>query len=1086
MKKIAFFLSIMFFMGTVLVHAQTKNVTGTVTSAEDNQPIPGVSVSVKGTTLGTITDLNGGFELSIPVDAKTLVFSFIGMKNYEVEIGSQTTFNVKMETDVFGIDEVVVTALGISREKKSLGYSVQDVQGEELSKVRTQNVVSSLTGRVAGVQIITATGQMGGGAKINIRGNTSLTKTNQPLFVVDGIPLDNSDYSYGATGGGGYDLGNLAQDINPDDVESVSVLKGASASALYGSRAANGVVMITTKKGKMGVKKDLGISVNSSVTFDKAAYYPKYQKLYGGGYGDEFGSFEENGVEYLYPDFATDESWGPKYDPNVKVLMWNSFDEWDTENYMVPKPWVYPTNDYTSYFETGVTYQNNIAFTANNENGGLRVSLTNMNVEGIYPNSSLKRNTINLSGNSKFNKFMDGWINANYVQNVGVGRPETGYGDRNPVQKMWQWIHTSIDYEELKAYKNPDGTQRTWNRNDYDDPTPAYTDNPYWSAYENYQNDRRDRFYGNFGMNFTISPWLKITGRMGSDFYKFLNEERMAIGSQAQSEYYKSVYSNLEINQELFATINKRFSDDAIGLSAIVGTNRLDRKYWRDGGITVGGLIQPGLYNLSNSLNKATVYDYSSHKRVNSIYANASLDYRNMAFLELTARNDWSSTLPEGNRSYFYPSATVSFIFTELSGLQDNNILSFAKVRANIAQVGNDTSPYELLNYVSINPTFMDAELEQNPRMSFSSTLNNPKLKPEITTSWEVGTELRFLNNRIGLDLSYFYKETKDQIVPVRVSGATGYSQKIINAGKMTNQGLEVVLNAYPVKTKDFTWEITANISTLDNKVIEIAEGLDYLTLGSGPFKVQTGAFKGYSYPIIYGTDYVVDEQGNRIVSTSGHYIPSEIKPLANVTPDFMWGLTNTFNYKGIDFSILFDGQQGGNMYYLSYMWGMYSGILEESAAINENGKNIRDAAADGGGVLNNGVYGSYNAVTKTISYLNADGTPSTSPVQNTKRVEGQAWAEKHYDGPDRQSIFNTDFVKLREIRLGYTIPSKFTGPVKDLRISAFGRNLAIFGESTKHFDPEYLQAAGSNAQGLEGGYLPGTQSYGFGLNFNF
>jgi TonB-linked SusC/RagA family outer membrane protein len=1086
MKKIAFFLSIMFFMGTVFVHAQTKAITGTVISAEDDQPIPGVSVSVKGTTLGTITNLDGGFELIVPQDSKTLVFSFIGMKNYEMEIGNQTNFSIKMETDVFGIDEVVVTALGVSRDKKSLGYAVQDVQGDELSKVRTQNVVSSLTGRVAGVQITTATGQMGGGAKINIRGNTSLTKNNQPLFVVDGIPLDNSDFSYGSTGGGGYDMGNLAQDINPDDIESVSILKGASASALYGSRAANGVVMITTKKGKMGKKKSLGISVNSSVTFDKAAYYPKYQKLYGGGYGNEFSSFEKDGVEYLYPDFATDESWGPKYDPNVKVLMWNSFDEWDTENYMVTKPWVYPENDYTSYFQTGVTYQNNVAFTANNENSGMRLSLTNMDVEGIFPNSTLKRNTINYSGNAKINKFLDGFINANYIENIGLGRPETGYGDRNPVQKMWQWIHTSIDYKDLAAYKNPDGSQRTWNRNDYDDPTPAYTDNPYWSAYENYQNDRRDRFYGNFGLNINIAPWVKLTGRMGGDFYRFLSEERMSVGSQAQTEYRKNVYSNMEVNKELFFTINHRFVDDMIGLTAIVGGNQMDRKYWRDGGITVGGLIQPGLYNLSNSLNKATVYDYSSQKKVNSLYANASFDYENMAFLELTARNDWSSTLPAANRSYFYPSATLSFILTQLSGLQDNDFLSFAKVRANIAQVGNDTGPYELVNYVAINPTFMDAELEQNPRMSFSSTLNNANLKPELTTSWELGTELRFLKNRIGLDLSYYYKETKDQIVPVRVSGATGQSQKVINAGKMTNQGIDMVLSGFPVKTKDFTWEVILNVSTLKNKVVEIAEGLDYLTLGSGPFKVQTGAFKGYSYPIIYGTDYVVDDSGNRIISTSGHYIPSEIKPLADVTPNFMWGFNNTFNYKGFDLGILLDGQKGGNMYYLSYMWGMYSGILEESAAINENGKNIRDDAADGGGLLLDGVYGRYNALTQTITYLTADGQTSTEPVQNSTRVEGQAWAEKHYDGPDRQSIFNTDFIKLREVRFGYTIPSRFTGPVKELRISAYGRNLAIFGKSTKHFDPEYLQMAGSNAQGLEGGYLPGTQSYGFSLNFNF
>ncbi|HOW31845.1 MAG TPA: TonB-dependent receptor, partial [Bacteroidales bacterium] len=362
----------------------------------------------------------------------------------------------------------------------------------------------------------------------------------------------------------------------------------------------------------------------------------------------------------------------------------------------------------------------------------------------------------------------------------------------------------------------------------------------------------------------------------------------------------------------------------------------------------------------------------------------------------------------------------------------------------------------------------------------------NPDLKPERTTSWEIGTELKFFKNKLGLDISYFYKKTTDQIVSVRVSGATGYANKNINAGSMTNKGLELALSGTPLKKKDFTWDVLLNIATLKNKVEEIAPGLDYLTLGSGPFKVQSGAFVGMTYPIIYGTDYVKDAAGNIIVGPSGNYLPSEIRPLANVTPDFTAGLTNTFTYKGIDLSILFDMQRGGNMYYLSYMWGMYSGILEESAKTNENGVNIRESIEDGGGVLLEGVYGKYNSVTHEITYLDAEGNVSATPVKNTTRLDGQAWAEHHYDGPDMQSIFSTDFIKLREIRIGYALPAKYTGPIKGVKISAFGRNLAIFGAATEHFDPEYLQMAGSNAQGLEGGYLPSTVSYGFGLNFNF
>ncbi len=1083
MRKLSLLLALLVF--TSLQVLAQRTITGKVTSAEDGLGMPGVTVLVKGTTTGMLTDIDGKYQIAVPKNATALIFSFIGMKTQEIALGASNVIDVALESEAKVIEGVVVTALGISREKKSLGYSVQDVKGDDLAKVRSTNVVNSLTGRVAGVQVTGASGQMGGGAKINIRGNTSLTKNNQPLFVVDGIPLDNSDYSYGATGAGGYDLGNLAQDINPDDIESVSILKGASASALYGSRAANGVVMITTKKGAATAGKTLGVSVNSSVSFDQAKYFPKYQKLYGGGYGDLL-SFEENGRTYLYPDYATDESWGPKLDPNVKVLYWNAYDPWDTKNYMVEKPWAYPENDYTYFFRTGVNFTNNVAVTASNANSGVRLSYTNMDVKGIYPNSTLKRNTVNLSANSKISKIIDGFFNANYVQNVAVGRPETGYGDRNPVQKMWQWIHTNIDYKELEDYKNPDGSQRTWNRTDYNDPTPAYTDNPYWSSYENYQNDRRDRVYGNYGLNLSFAPWLKLTGRMGVDFYKLASEERFAIGSQAISEYLKDVRSYLEVNSEAFFTIDKRFANDKLGMVTILGANRMDRKLWRDGGVTVGGLIQPYLYNLSNSLNKATVYDYMAWKRINSAYANVSLDYNRIAFLELTGRNDWSSTLPEGNRSYFYPSATLSYILTELEGLKNNRVLSFAKLRGGIAQVGNDTGPYELLNYVTVNSTFMDAELEQNPRMSYPNTLANPDLKPERTTSWEIGTELKFFKNKLGLDISYFYKKTTDQIVSVRVSGATGYANKNINAGSMTNKGLELALSGTPLKKKDFTWDVLLNIATLKNKVEEIAPGLDYLTLGSGPFKVQSGAFVGMTYPIIYGTDYVKDAAGNIIVGPSGNYLPSEIRPLANVTPDFTAGLTNTFTYKGIDLSILFDMQRGGNMYYLSYMWGMYSGILEESAKTNENGVNIRESIEDGGGVLLEGVYGKYNSVTHEITYLDAEGNVSATPVKNTTRLDGQAWAEHHYDGPDMQSIFSTDFIKLREIRIGYALPAKYTGPIKGVKISAFGRNLAIFGAATEHFDPEYLQMAGSNAQGLEGGYLPSTVSYGFGLNFNF
>ncbi len=1090
MKKLCVFLASLLFVGVQMVQAQTVRITGTVTSSEDGMPLPGVSVFVKGTTIGGATDANGKYEINVPTNAQILTYSFVGFKVQELEIAGRAIIDVVLQSESVEMQEVVVTALGITREKKALGYSVQDVKGEELTKVRTSNIVSSLSGRVAGVQITSASGQMGGGSRITVRGMTSLTGNNQPLYVVDGIPLDNSDYSSGATGGGGYDLGNTGGDINADDVESVSILKGASATALYGSRAANGVIMITTKKAKLEKRKTIGVSVNSQVTLENISIYPKYQKLYGGGLtysgaGTDAGFLTEdiNGTTYRVADYATDESWGPKYDPNLSVLHWNAFDPWDTENYLTPKPWIYPKNDYTTFFNTAVGYQNNVQINGGNENGAYRISYTNLKYTGIYPNSEMKRNTLSFSGTAKFSKSVDSWVNVNYLANEATGRPATGYDDRNPVQKMWQWIHTSLDYKDLKAYKNPNGTQRTWNRTSATDPIPMYTDNPYWSFYENYQDDRRDRVYGNTGVNIKALPWLKFTGRMGVDFYDQRMRERVAIGSQAQSFYQEDGRTVSESTLEAFANIDKRFADDKIGFSAIIGTNRYDRKSWRNGGYTDGGLVSPNLYTLTNSKNLAIVWDSNTHKRINSIFTNATFDYNRMVFLEASFRNDHSSTLPKDNRSYNYYATNLSFIASELEVLKSFSWLSFAKLRAGYAEVGNDTDPYSDRQYYGLNTPFGG-----DARFNLPTALPNPELKPERTKSWEVGAEFKFLQNRLGLEVSYYNKVTVDQIIPIQVSASTGYASFYTNAGQMTNKGLELALSGSPVKIGDFEWNVNFNIATLTNTVDEISDqyGLQYLALQGAPFKVQIGAFKGETYPIIYGTDYMTDGNGNKLINrANGRLRATAIKPIGKATPDFTAGLTNTFTYKGFDFSFLIDMQKGGNIYYLSNTWGMYSGILEESAMVNENGVNIREPIASGGGYLYKGVYG-YLAADGSVVYTDAAGNVVTEPVANTTRVSGVTYGAQFYSGPDAQNVFKTDFFKLRELRIGYTIPDKYTGPIKGLRVSAFGRNLLTWGHDNKHFDPEYLQMSGSNAQGSEGGYLPSLRTYGFSINFNF
>ncbi len=1070
--------------------AQTRDIVGAVVDAATDSPVIGATVILEGTSKGDVTDANGEFRISGVSDVATLEVTFLGYKTEMVDVAAtQTHVIVKLYEDALSIDELVVTGLGVTREKKALGYAVQEVGSEEITKARTSNVVNSLSGRVAGVQITSSSGQIGGGAKINIRGNSSLTGNNQPLFVVDGVPISSTDYSEGAAGSGGYDLGGGAGDINPDDIESISVLKGAGATAIYGSRGANGVVLITTKKAKESNTKTFGVSVNSQVTIDTPGIMPVYQKLYGGGSSSDpdksFSNITINGKSYRVTSFV-DESWGPAYDPNLKVLGWNSFDAWDTANYLVEKPWVYPENDYTTFYQNGVGTTNNIQISGANQGYTYRLSYTNLSQTGIIPGSKLLRHTVSFNGTADINKNIDTWVAVNYVENKGQGRPETGYADRNVSQKMWQWTQTQLDYKELQSYINPDGTQRPWNRTSWDNGAPMYNDNPYWSLYENYQNDRRDRVYGNAGVNLKFfDDKLKITGRAGMDMFRFRIEERMAVGSVAESHYRLIDRFSIETNFDLFGTYNDRYANEKVGLTVMIGTSSNDRKYNLSGGVTNGGLVVPGIYNLSNSVNLAKTYDSKDHKRINSVYGNATIDYNQLIYLDVTARNDWSSTLPAGNRSYFYPSFNLSVILSQLPGLRDLTWLDFAKIRGGWSQVGNDSDPYTLARYYyALGNLSGDPLFSNNQTLAGLSELNNAHLKPERTNSWEVGLEATFLNRRLSFDVAYFDKEAFDQIVPMSVSAATGYRTIYMNSGRMSNKGVELTINATPIETKSgFRWDLSFNMATLKNRVNSLTEGVDYLSFSTNGFNIESGAYVGTSYPIIYGTDYQTDEYGNRLISTTGQYEKTEITNIGNATPNFTAGLSSTFTFKGFDLSILFDMQLGGHMYYISNAFGVYSGILEESAQqtfVNGKWGNIREH-----GIVLDGVYG-YKGSDGKIHYTDANGNPSDTPVKNTTALDARTYAMDYFYGVDAQSVFKTDYIKLREIRLGYTFPRKLTGPIKDIRLSFFGRNLATFMRDSQHFDPEYTQAAGSNIQGLEGGYIPSTRTYGVGLSFNF
>ena len=1060
MKKLTF-LFLCLVLGIGLATAQTREITGSVVSAEDDQPVIGASVIVKGTTTGTVTDYDGKFSLSVPSAAKTLVISYIGMAAQEVAIAPNV--RVLLKADTQNLDEVVVTALGISREKKALGYAVSEVKGDEMLKARggVSNPINALQGKVAGLQIQGGAGSMGGSSKVIIRGVKSISGNNQPLFVIDGVPIEGTDFNStnAARGAGGYDYGNLIQDLNPDDIENISVLKGPNASALYGSRATNGVVMITTKKGKKG--EGYGVTFNSSLGFEVVNKMPKMQKLYGGGYG--FETVKINGKEYQYPDMATDESWGDKYE-GQEILSWYDLAKWEAGGKVgnpTTSKWQTPANDIDSFFETGVVFTNNVSVAQATDRASARISYTNSDLKGFMPNSSLKKNIFNVSASTtSADKRLELFTNVTYFNSAAKGRSETGYGDNNVMQKFIQWGHRELDMKELKSlYQMPDGTQATWNRVAWDDATPNYSNNPYWSRYMNYQNDSRNRVYGNVGISYKIAEFLKFQYKANLDFFVDKQFERNAVYSQEQSRYKEMSRQQAEMNHEFLLSFNKNITD--YSFSANLGSNLMSRRYEYVYGETDGGLAIPEFYNLKNSVNPATGTNYLRKKSINSIFASGTVGYKSMLYLDLSLRNDWSSTLPNGNNSYLYPSVTGSFIFSELVK-EDLPWLNFGKVRLGFAQVGNDTDPYQIVDtytqYTNITST---------PGYVLANTLKNSGLKPETTNSYEAGLELSLFNNRFGIEATYYSSETKNQIIPLSITGTSGYLYKVVNTGLMTNQGIELSIHGTPVQTADFTWESSLVLASNKNKVKKLLEDVSYYRLTTAPFKVEVGAMEGQEYGVIMGTDFVYDAKGNIVINEDGSYAATDGNVnIGSIYPDFTGGWTNTFRFKNFDLSVLLDFSKGGNYFSTSYMWGMYSGMLEESAAINENGVNIRESIANGGGVLLQGVQ--------------ADGTP------NTVRMGAEDFGAQHYSGPAAQNVFKSDYVKLREINLGYTIPMKSNYFVKSLRVSAYGRNLAVWGPDVKHFDPEMAITNSGNIQGIEGGALPSVANFGMNVSVKF
>ncbi len=1060
--------------------AQDKTISGVV--ADETGPLPGVTVLKKGTAQGAETDFDGKYAINAK-SGDILVFSFVGMKTVEKKIGLSATINVVLENDNV-LDEVVVTSLGIKRAKKSLGYSSQEVGGKDVSTVKLDNVVNSLSGKVSGVQI-KANNNFGGSANFLIRGVSSLTGNNQPLFVIDGIPISNrlNNTANQERGQKGYDYGNAASDLNPDDVESINILKGAAASAIYGSRGANGVVVITTKKGKLGASK---ISINSSSTIgtmDRSTFV-KYQDKYGAGYGrtrtngTAFYQFDVNGdgVDDLVAPTADDASYGDPLNGQL-VYQWDAFVP-EHRNYLKATPYVAPNSNPVDFFEPTFQYNNSVSFSGGNEKMTYRMAYTNFDSSGMLPNSKLNKNTFNFNGTLKVTDKFNVGANTTFIAQRTTGRNSTGYGD-NLMSAFRQWWIGSTDIDEQRKIFEKTGKNYSWNHSAGGEGgtalDPKYFDNPYWTRYKNFQSDRRNRFIGNVFANYSINDWLTATVKASVDTYSELREERRAVGSVATrfgilNQEEKSGYDRVDIratehNYDFMLNFDKDLTED-LSLSGITGVNIRRERYDYLRQSTAGGLIVPELYSLANSVNhNPKPIETLRLKQVNGYYIQATLGYKNLAYLDFTDRYDVSSALPEKNNGYNYYAISSSIIFSEF--LKETEWLSFGKVRAGYAEVGSDLPANNVHDTFFIENGFGSAV-----RYTFPGTKQNSDLLPERTKEIELGLETRLFNNRVGFDFTWYKKRTQNQLMDVVTTAATGFSRKWINAGTIQNKGFEVGVNASPISTDNFKWDVVINWSRNRNLVEELSGDQENLVISRPKGGITINATVGQPYGTIRGTGFKYHENGQKIVNDKGYYVAVPDQVIGNANPDWTGGVTNTFSYKDFSLSFLIDVQKGGDVFSLDQHYGQATGVPHYTAGLNDLGNPLRNSIANGGGVINPGVL--------------ADGSP------NTIRAAADSFSGVFYWGsnsrnPRAINVYDASYVKLRELALTYKLPVEklFKGAISKANLSLVGRNLWIIHKNVPFADPESGLGAG-NAQGYLSGSFPTFRTVGLNFNFEF
>ena len=1066
-------------IGVIQGAAQVTTVRGIVTTEEDGEPVIGASVIVKGTSLGTVTDVNGRFELSgFPPSATRLLISYISLMAKEVAIAPQVSVTLKSDTHL--LDEVVVTALGISREKKALGYTAQEVKQNALVQGKDNNLLNSLSGKIAGVRITNTQGDVGS-SRIVIRGETSIAGENQPLFIVDGIPVDNSQLNARSSG---RDFKNAIADLNPEDIKTLTVLKGPNAAALYGARAAHGAIVITTKGGDKR-QKGIGITLHSSTQVSFVATLPEFQNLFGQGAGGRFSYVDGKGAGV---NDGVDESWGPRLDIGLLIPQFDS--PLDADGNRVATPWVSHPNNVRDYFRMGISTNNGISVARGDDKYQFRVGYNYEKQVSIVPDAGTNKTNISLNTDYHLAKWIVVGATANYIVYTapslpGSATPSGSNVRSNSPMLQFLWFGRQVDTNSLKA----DYT-RNWNS--------SYYDNPFWSTSYNTQSQERHRLIGDLHAEFRLTDGLNVRFRTSTDWYNDRRKSKVKWGSAGAGSPYGSyaedAYTVKENNTEVLATYIKQLNKNW-GIDALLGFNVRNKQY-ENNYQAAPRLAVADLYTLTNSRDPLTSSNDFYRLRQYGLYGSIQLDYRRWAFLNITGRNDWSSTLPVDNNSYFYPSVTASVLLSEAFGWRSKAV-NYLKIRGGWSQVGADANPYQLATVFTSETAF-----NGNPLQSSSTIGMNPNLKPEKTSSIEAGFEAAFWDNRLYLDFTYYKTDSRNQILKLATTAASGYTSQVRNAGHIRNRGYEIQLGAVPIQTsKGFRWNLDLNYGANSSKVVKLDdEGLitSYQLYSSG---IQILASVGEAYGTLFGTSYVRDANGNVVVDANGlPKISTTNKTLGKFTPDWTGGISNTFSYRSLSLSFLIDASVGGSIFSNTNKTGKYTGVLANTLSGRDAehgglwyytaamGNNVRLSESPSYSVSSDGLY--YAQVNGQSTRVYQDGIMVEGVTESGSKNEEVVSAEKYYHriySIAEANVYDASYVKLREVALSYRLPRLWTQKLhlQEASVTLTGRNLWTIYKSVPNIDPESALTTG-NAQGVEAYSLPTTRSFGVNLSVKF